>query len=279
MTFPPHASPTRPLAAASPAPSERGEDLAERVRSLEAKNEMLLELLTHQQRVAQAGLVTAGLAHDVDNHVQIIIGSAYLAARRDNPEDWKSALDKIQEQCLALTETTRAFLGFVQRRNALEKSEFDIAQVVDETRRLVQPMARHHGVEIAVDGAQSCGTLRGERRLAIQAIVNIVSNAVRACSGSDGARVAITVLQPAPGTCRVTIRDNGPGIPDQMRGRLFRPFASGSDSEGGNGLGLFIVRQNIRRLGGTIRVRSSNEGAAFEINLPCSGAQCRRQAE
>ena len=82
------------------------------------------------------------------------------------------------------------------------------------------------------------------------------------------------MLQPAPGTCRVTIRDNGPGISDQMRGRLFRPFASGTDSEGGNGLGLFIVRQNIRRLGGTIRVRSSNAGTAFEINLPCSGAPC-----
>ena len=62
------------------------EDLAERVRALEAKNETLLELLTQQQRVAQAGLVTAGLAHDVDNHVQIIIGSAYLAARRDDPQ-------------------------------------------------------------------------------------------------------------------------------------------------------------------------------------------------
>jgi len=54
-----------------------------------------------------------------------------------------------------------------------------------------------------------------------------------------------------------------------MRGLLFRPFASGSHAEGGHGLGLFIVRQNIRRLGGTIRVRSSNEGTSFEINLPC----------
>jgi len=106
------------------------EDLAQRVRLLEAKNEMLMELLTQQQRVAQAGLVTAGLAHDVDNHVQIIIGSAYLASRRANPEDWKSALSKIQEQCVALTETTRAFLGFVRRSDTVGKSEFDIAQVV-----------------------------------------------------------------------------------------------------------------------------------------------------
>jgi len=120
------------------------------------------------------------------------------------------------------------------------------------------------------DAGEPCGTLVGERRLAIQAVVNLVSNAVRACSEREGARVAITVSQPTPGTCRVTVRDNGPGIPDSMRGHLFRPLASGSHSEGGNGLGLFIVRQNTRRLGGTIRVRSSNEGAVFELNLPCS---------
>ncbi len=263
MRLPSHASSVAPSAAGS-------EDLAERVRSLEAKNEMLLELLTQQQRVAQAGLVTAGLAHDVNNHIQIISGSAYLAARRDNPDDWKSALDKIQEQCLALTETTRAFLGFVRRRDALEQSEFEIAQVVDETRRLGQSLARHHGVELAVDATQACGTLRGERRLAIQALVNLVSNGVRACSGREGARVAIAVSQPTAGTCRVAIRDNGPGIPDHVRGSLFRPLASGSLSEGGNGLGLFIVRQNIRRLGGSIRVRTSSAGTVFEINLPCS---------
>ena len=131
-----------------------------------AKNEMLLDLLTQQQRVAQAGLVTAGLAHDVDNHVQVIIGSAYLACRRDDPEGWKAALNKIQEQCVALTETTRAFLGFVRRRDTLGNSEFDIAQVLDESRRLAQPLARRHGVEIAVDVAQACAKLQGERRLA-----------------------------------------------------------------------------------------------------------------
>jgi len=188
--------------------SVASENLAERVRTLEAKNEMLLDLLTQQQRVAQAGLVTAGLAHDVDNHVQVIIGSAYLACRRDDPEGWKAALNKIQEQCVALTETTRAFLGFVRRRDTLGNSEFDIAQVLDESRRLAQPLARRHGVEIAVDVAQACAKLQGERRLATQAVVNLVSNAVRACSDRSGGCVAITASQPTPGTCRVTVRDN-----------------------------------------------------------------------
>ena len=84
----------------------------------------LLELLAQQQRVAQVGLVTAGLAHDVDNHEQVISGVTFLALRRRNPEEWKRALEKVQAQCCALSEMTRAFLGFVRRRDDAVHAKF-----------------------------------------------------------------------------------------------------------------------------------------------------------
>ena len=99
-------------------------NLLARIRSLESERDTLIALLAHQQRVAQAGLVTSGLAHDVDNHVQVISGSAFLSLQRSNPAEWKQTLERIQQQCLELTETTRAFLSFVRRREESEGIRF-----------------------------------------------------------------------------------------------------------------------------------------------------------
>ncbi len=235
----------------------------------DAERELLLELLAQQQRVAQIGLITAGLAHDVDNHIQVISGATFLALRRKNPEDWKLALEKVQFQCCALTEVTRAFLGFVQKQDSVGASTFRVSKVIEEAHRLTRPFAHQRGVTLT-HCVEDEGEVAGERRLAIQAIVNLITNAVRACAGGTG-RIVLRGSRPLRGTCRLEVCDNGPGIPDNISRRLFRPFATGSPGAGGNGLGLFIVRQNIRRLGGSIRVHSSSDGTAFEIDLPVTG--------
>ena len=111
------------------------------------------------------------------------------------------------------------------------------------------------------------GGVLGDSRLLVQALVNLASNAIRACAETKG-RVRIEASSPTDGFCRFEVIDDGPGIPEAMRGRLFRPFSTGSAASGGNGLGLFIVRQSVRRLGGTIRVRTSPSGTTFVVDLP-----------
>lgn len=254
-------APLRVLPPAPPAP-EAGDELAK----LRAERDRLLELLAQQQRVAQAGLVTSGLAHDIDNHVQIISGAAFLALQGDSPDEWRRALEKVQGQCCALTETTRAFLGFVRRRDAVGPETFRVTQVVLETERLVRPLARQESVAVETSVAEDA-TVCGERRLAIQALLNLATNAVQACAANRG-EVSLEVAEAPDGFVRLVVRDNGDGIPDDVRERLFRPLSSGRGAEGGHGLGLFIVRQNVRRLGGSIRVRSGAAGTTFWIDLP-----------
>nr|MDJ0974683.1 ATP-binding protein [Planctomycetota bacterium] len=67
---------------------------------------------------------------------------------------------------------------------------------------------------------------------------------------------------------RIEVEDNGPGIPGHLRRRIFRPFVTGDAKDGGRGVGLFIVRQAVRRLGGSIRVESGPKGTRFGIDLP-----------
>jgi signal transduction histidine kinase len=252
---------SRPVPPAPPPPAE-----SEGAEAWRREREELLGLLAQQQRVAQAGLVTSGLAHDLNNHIQAASGMAFLALR-GQPEDWKEALERIQDRCCAMADTTQAFLSFVGRRAEVDDGRFRLSDVVESAARLAGPLAREHSVRLSASVTEDA-SVRGEARLAIQALVNLVTNAVRACA-EDGGQVRIEAYRSKPGSCRLIVRDDGPGIPDEVRPRLFRPLVTGSGDSGGNGFGLFIVRQTVRRLGGAIRVQTSRKGTAFRIDLPC----------
>lgn len=230
----------------------------------ERKREELIEMLAHQQRVAQAGLITAGLAHDVGNHVQSMSGAVFLALNSERPSELREVLEEVQKRCCALTDLTRAFLSFVRRRDGV-LGRFSAADTVEEVCRLVRPLAKDQDVTLECATTEDA-RIEGERQLVVQSVVNLVSNAIRACG--SGGRVSVRVSRPLPSICRVEVADDGAGIPDEVRSRLFRPFSTTHDGAGGNGLGLFIVRRSIRKLGGSIRVTSSSDGTIFAIDLP-----------
>ncbi len=228
--------------------------------------ERLLELLTHQQRVAQAGLMTAGLTHDINNHLQLILGAASLALEDDDPHAWRDALERIQEQSFAVSEMTRSFLAFVRKRDPTESAVFQAREVVVQSVRLVRPLADRCRVELAA-GTVAEAAVRGELRLAIQAVVNLASNAIQACAEGAG-KVTLSSRRIGLDRIRIEVKDDGPGIPESIRWRIFRPFASGRAEGEGTGLGLFVVRQIVRKFKGSIRVRTTPRGTTMEIDLP-----------
>jgi signal transduction histidine kinase len=233
--------------------------------AIRTERDELLEQIHHLQGLAQAGLVTAGLAHDVKNHVTVISGTAFLAEQNDDPEAWRAALRTVQEQCVALTETTRAFLNFVERREAAASAAFPLSRVPDHVQRLLRAYAGRRDVTLESE-VKADGRVKGEFRLALQAAVNVVTNAIRACKERRG-RVKMTVSRPLPATCRLSIEDDGPGIPEELRPTLFRPFST-SRKGNGHGLGLFVTRQLVRELGGSIQVRTSPAGTTFFLDFP-----------
>jgi signal transduction histidine kinase len=234
------------------------------------EREQLLELLAQQQRVAQAGLVTSAMAHDINNHLQRLTGAACLALMSERPDDWRQALQQVQELSREIADTSHTFLSFVRRQDAVAEGSFLASDAVEQAARLVAPLAEKHGVALTCHVAEDAA-VSGESRLLVQALVNLASNAIRACAPSKG-KLTIEASCPAGRFVRFEVQDDGPGIPEAMRGRLFRPFSTGNASSGGNGLGLFIVRQTIRRLGGTIRVRTSSaSGTTFVVDVPRAG--------
>jgi signal transduction histidine kinase len=247
------------------------EDLALRARvvELEAECERLREEVVSLQRVAEAGLLTGGLAHDLENQLTALLGSAELALMQGNPDALRDGLRAGMRQGIRMHETVDAFLHFVRRREGRSRV-FEVADPMEALERLLQPVARAQGVEFLA----SCSTrssLCADRQLLEQVLVNLAMNAVRA-AGTGGGRVVASATDGPEGTVRFTIRDTGPGIRADVKDRLFEPFATGHAHSGGTGLGLYVARQIVHRYGGTIRVDTATTGTRVEVDLPSVSA-------
>lgn len=238
--------------------------LRERVRALEAERERLLDHLRHVDRVAQAGLMTAGLAHDLANQVTAVAGSAELALLHATPDAVREGLDGVLQHARRMHDTIEAFLAFMRHREHRVRV-LPVAELIDAVQRLVAPIARADGV-VVLTSAPRAVLVRADRQLLEQALVNLVFNAVRAAS-EGGGRVTLTAATPAPGRVRISVRDTGGGIPEDVRAHLFEPFVTGNAETGGHGLGMYVVRQIVEHYGGTIDVDSGPAGTRIDVDL------------
>ena len=123
---------------------------------------------------------------------------------------------------------------------------------------------RPHDTRIEIAGDHS---VRGWGNAALleQVVANLVQNALDATLGQDKRHVLLRVYL-AAGEARISVRDNGPGVPPALRQRIFEPFFT-TKGERGTGLGLVLVRHAVSRMGGTLSLGPSERGAVFRVRL------------
>ncbi len=152
----------------------------------------------------------------------------------------------------------------------LRPEPLDVAEEVRAVLDQLAPLFQSHGARIETTLPPGCRVL-GDRQLLRTAVRNLVHNAVMYSPAPATVRV---VLQRRDGRCRLTVSDDGPGIPRREQRRIFDSFTRGSSGvsrSGGSGLGLYLVKRNTERLGGRIELASSpGHGAAFTLDLPAT---------
>lgn len=136
------------------------------------------------------------------------------------------------------------------------------------------PYAERHGVRLLLGSRADAIQVAVDAQRLQQVLANLLSNAAK--FSPEGGVVEVVVVE-GQGTVRVAVRDQGPGIPEDFRGRVFEKFsqadASDARRQGGTGLGLAISRELIERMGGCIGFDSvEGQGACFHFDLPCSKA-------
>ncbi len=237
-------------------------------RLVDALNVTAAQLKDERQRAASAerlaavGRVAAGLAHEIRNPIAAMRLKAENALCVGQEIRLKSALRTILDQVGRLDALLRDLLTMTQPSRP-EPVETDLRDLLERVAEAHAELALSKGISlrVAAEGPRPIARLdAGQvRRCLDNLVLNGIQNVPR------GGVIAISAVQ---GNNRLYLRvnDDGPGVPVEIRDRLFEPFVTGRPD--GTGLGLAIVREIARAHGGDARLVDREEGATFEIELP-----------
>ncbi|MEM1415019.1 MAG: ATP-binding protein [Myxococcota bacterium] len=235
------------------------EGLGERSRELAAAQ----EALAHRDRLAIMGRVAATVGHEINNPLTYVLGNLDVVAEQlPEPSEERTLVLEAREGAGHIARIVRDLRWLSQRKQAETLTPVDVASAVDaakrtlkgrlsEERRIVNEVTP--GLEVS---AESTGLA--------QVFLNLFTNALEALGESAGTvRVS---AEAARDQVEIEVRDDGPGLPEAMRDRLFEPFASASAM--GLGLGLTIVKNLVESYGGRVEAESrAGEGTLFRLRF------------
>jgi len=225
----------------------------------------LEEQLRLKEALARVGELTAGIAHEFRNGLATIHGYSRLLIPDALPAQYRPYLEGIRQETEALGQIVTNFLNFARP----ETMSLTAVSLEPLARRAAEEL-RHElpeGTTIHVSG--TFGRIQGDEVLLRQVFANLVRNAAEACESS---RVAPVIeiegsIDEKRGTCRVSVGDNGPGIPESARERVFQPFFTTRSR--GTGLGLAIVQKVVVTHNGRVTAGASPRGgASIEMAFP-----------
>jgi len=250
---------------------------------LEEKVQERTRMLIHADRLATVGTMVSSIVHEVNSPLTFIkvnvetIGHAVNQLReKTSNEEQKLLVDTLEpiirdslQGIRQIEELLKSFRRFYKQEKNL--SAVEITSVIEDVRLLASYNLRRHTISFVVDNRSSEPlTVWGNRQELIQAVTNLVSNAVDAFEGSaiKERKIVIKIEQDAE-RITLTVANNGPKIPPDIASMIFEPFFTTKSGERGTGLGLSIVRQIMRGMGGDIVLRNREQGSDF-VEFVCT---------
>jgi two-component system NtrC family sensor kinase len=227
----------------------------------------LRDQLVHGERLSAIGELIAGVAHEINNPLQTIIGCTELML--DEPEgDNRQDLELVRKEAMRAGQIVRNLLAFA-RRGATDRSLVDLNDLVRATAALREYHLRQINVDLTVRCAPVPLAVLANREEIRQVILNLLLNAEHAIASSGRERGSI-VMQTfhSAGQQIVEVTDSGPGITPELRGRIFEPFFTTREVGEGTGLGLSISLGIASAHGGSLTLADSPSGARFQLALP-----------
>src|SRR6266851_5036013 len=254
-------------------------------RELQIQNEMLEEQvrdrtqqLLQSEKLAAMGSLLAGVAHELNNPLSIVLGQAALLQQTAGEGPMASRAGKISKAAERCARIVKNFLALA-RQQPMERQTVSLNRVAEEAVELLAYSLRVDSVETILQLAPDLPDIWADPHQLHQIVVNLVSNAHQAMRAIEtGRRIILTTqLDPASGRVQLEVADTGPGIPEDVQRRIFEPFFTTKPVGQGTGLGLSLCQGIVERHGGAIRVASRpDHGASFFVELPIDLRQPER---
>jgi signal transduction histidine kinase/integral membrane sensor domain MASE1 len=230
--------------------------------------------LAHSLRVSTMGALAASFAHELNQPLTAILANAQAARMRldHDPPDLHELRDILSDM---IDDDRRA--GEIIRRSrdllkkgVSERAPVDVNSCVREVARLLHGDAIIRKVALRFDLQSTAPLVHGDKVQLQQVVLNLVLNAMEAMSGGapETRQILVATSLLDPETVRISVRDNGPGIPSGQEDAIFEAFHS--TKAAGMGMGLSIARSMIQAHGGALHATNNPEGGAtFACDLPC----------
>lgn len=257
-----------------------GRDVTE-IRARDEERSELARQQREQLRLESLGLLVGGVAHDFNNQLATILGSAEIAeAALDRGRDPRPQLKRIL-RTVEIAQSLCQELLAVAGRNQPTTDLFDLGRLVQDLEPLLGFASQARRARIEIESEDFLPPVEADLSQLRQVLLNLVDNGAKAASEAEDPRVRIRLrladpeeeLRPVVGSLpsprarllSLEVEDNGPGVPEEERARIFRPFVSSGLR--GRGLGLATVASIVRDHGAAIEVSSSDDlgGARFRV--------------
>lgn len=227
----------------------------------------------NSSRLAELGILSSGIAHEINNPLAIILGSSAVLTKKmaklnlNNP-DVTALVASVEKSALRISGIISSLKYFARDGSADPMGEVSISELFTEIEPLCSAMLERKGVKFELQLADSSFHVNGRKAQVFQVLLNLINNSADAIDGLDEKWIRVSAVTAQNGGVGLTVTDSGRGIPEAVRDKMFLPFFTTKDVGKGTGLGLAIVYGIVRDHGGTIVVNGECANTEIIINLP-----------
>ncbi len=227
----------------------------------------LRDQLVHSERLSAIGELVAGVAHEINNPLQTIIGSVELLLEEAPLPDSRRDLEVVRREAGRAGQIVRNLLSFV-RRSTPDRVSADLNSVIQSVVELRGYHLQQRSIRLVTELPAAGPPVLVNREEIQQVILNLVLNAEQAMTAAAQGTTITIRCESTGDTATVDVADDGPGVSAEMRGRIFEPFFTTKDVGQGTGLGLSISHGIAAAHNGSLTLCSSPHGACFRLSLP-----------
>ena len=244
---------------------------------VDREKEMMNRQVIETGKLASIGELAAGIAHEINNPVAIMVEEAGWIEdlleeedlkQAENLEEFQRSLKQIHTQGIRCKEITHKLLSFARKTDSRIQN-IDVNELVQEVVELSGQKAKYEKVRMTVHPAEGLPLITASHTEVQQVMLNLINNALYALEKKGDLGHIDIYTRHENGDVVVEVADDGPGIPAINLSRIFDPFYTTKPVGKGTGLGLSICYGIIKKMGGDIDVRSVvDDGTVFTIRIP-----------
>jgi two-component system NtrC family sensor kinase len=227
------------------------------------------EMLHQREKLAALGSLLAGVAHELNNPLSVVVARAAILEEKNDPVT-RGAATKIRIAAERCARIVRTFLAMARQQQP-ERAPVSVSEVVSAALDITGYALKTSGIEVSLDLAKDAPPVLADADQLHQVFMNLIINAQQALQDQPLPRMLSlkSCHDPLASAIRIVVADNGPGIPESVRSRIFEPYFTTKPVGSGTGVGLAVCLGIVEAHGGTLTIESAEgAGAAFTIVLP-----------